>query len=181
MASYSLYKVWMVFKMARKLIRNATAEDMPILLEIYDRARKFMVSTGNKNQWTHGYPDSELIKQDIESNQMYVLEDDDGIQACFVFYCGIDPCYTHIYDGQWLNDEPYGVIHRIATRGLKRHMADLVLSYCFSKIKNIRIDTHIDNKPMQNFLLRHGFIQVGTIYLKNGQSRVAFHCNLNKN
>lgn len=33
---------------------------------------------------------------------MYVLEDEDGIQASFVFYCGIDPCYNKIYDGQWL-------------------------------------------------------------------------------
>lgn len=32
-------KVWMVFKMARELIRKATLEDMPVLLEIYERAR----------------------------------------------------------------------------------------------------------------------------------------------
>ena len=120
-------------------------------------------------------------KKDIENNEMYVLEDEDGIQASFVFYCGIDPCYNKIYDGQWLNDEPYGVIHRIATRGLKKHMADIILEYCESKIDNIRMDTHMDNKPMQNFMLKHGFKHVGTIYLKNGQSRLAFHCNLNKN
>lgn len=167
--------------MARELIRNATINDLPVLLQIYDRARKFMIATGNKNQWKNGYPDSNLLLQDIEKKQMYVLEDSDGIEACFVFYCGIDPCYRHIYDGQWLDEEPYGVIHRIATRGLKRHMADYVLQYCFSKTNNIRIDTHEDNKPMQNFLLRHGFVQVGTIYLKNGESRIAFHCNLSKN
>ena len=167
--------------MARELIRKATLEDMPVLLEIYDRARKFMASTGNVNQWTNGYPSQEILAEDIAKNEMYVLEDEDGIQACFVFYCGIDPCYNKIYDGQWLNDEPYGVIHRIATRGLKKHMADIILEYCSSKINNIRMDTHIDNKPMQNFMLKHGFKHVGTIYLKNGQSRLAFHCNLNKN
>lgn len=174
-------KVWMVFKMARELIRKATLEDMPVLLEIYERARKFMVSTGNVNQWTNGYPSREILAEDIAKNEMYVLEDEDGIQESFVFYCGIDPCYNKIYDGQWLNDEPYGVIHRIATRGLKKHMADIILEYCSSKINNIRMDTHIDNKPMQNFMLKHGFKHVGTIYLKNGQSRLAFHCNLNKN
>ena len=168
-------KVWMVFKMAREFIRKATLEDMPVLLEIYERARKFMVSTGNTN------PSREILTEDIEKKEMYVLVDEDGIQASFVFYCGIDPCYNKIYDGQWLNDEPYGVIHRIATRGLKKHMADIVLEYCESKIDNIRMDTHVDNKPMQNFMLKHGFKHVGTIYLKNGQSRLAFHCNLNKN
>ena len=167
--------------MARELIRKATLEDMPVLLEIYDRARKFMASTGNVNQWTNGYPSQEILAEDIAKNEMYVLEDEDGIQASFVFYWGIAPCYNKIYDGQWLNDEPYGVIHRIATRGLKKHMADIILEYCSSKINNIRMDTHIDNKPMQNFMLKHGFKHVGTIYLKNGQSRLAFHCNLNKN
>lgn len=121
------------------------------------------------------------MSEDIAKGEMYVLEDEDGIQASFVFYCGIDPCYNKIYDGQWLNDEPYGVIHRIATRGLKKHMANIILEYCFSKIDNIRMDTHTDNKPMQNFMIKHGFKHVGTIYLKNGQSRLAFHCNLNEN
>lgn len=181
MAFHRMCKVWMVFKMARELIRKATLEDMPVLLEIYERARKFMVSTGNTIQWTNGYPSREILTEDIEKKEMYVLVDEDGIQASFVFYCGIDPCYNKIYDGQWLNDEPYGVIHRIATRGLKKHMADIVLEYCESKIDNIRMDTHVDNKPMQNFMLKHGFKHVGTIYLKNGQSRLAFHCNLNKN
>ena len=128
---------------------------------------------------------SEIInteeRKDISISSLQWNEDEDGIQASFVFYCGIDPCYNKIYDGQWLNDEPYGVIHRIATRGLKKHMADIILEYCESKIDNIRMDTHMDNKPMQNFMLKHGFKHVGTIYLKNGQSRLAFHCNLNKN
>ena len=45
-------------------------------------------------------------------------------------------------------------------------MADIILEYCESKIDNIRMDTHMDNKPMQNFMLKHGFKHVGTIYLK---------------
>ena len=34
MALDCVYEVWMVFKMARELIRKATLEDMPVLLEI---------------------------------------------------------------------------------------------------------------------------------------------------
>ena len=119
-------KVWMVFKMARELIRKATLEDMPVLLEIYERARKFMVSTGNTNQWTNGYPSRQILTEDIENNEMYVLEDEDGIQASLCFIVVLILVTIKIYDGQWLNDEPYGVIHRIATRGLKKHMADII-------------------------------------------------------
>ena len=39
MAFNRMCKVWMVFKMARELIRKATLEDMPVLLEIYERAK----------------------------------------------------------------------------------------------------------------------------------------------
>lgn len=162
-------------------VRLATSKDMPVLLEIYKRARDFMVESGNPNQWLEGYPSQELLENDILNHQLYVLEDEDGIQASFVFYIGEDPCYKIIANGQWLDDEPYGVIHRIANRGLKKHMAQYVLDYCFSKIQNIRIDTHQDNLPMQRFLNRNGFKHVGTIYLMNGNSRLAFHCNLKKN
>ena len=60
-------------------------------------------------------------------------------------------------------------------------MANIILEYCFSKIDNIRMDTHTDNKPMQNFMIKHGFKHVGTIYLKNGQSRRAGQGKLNEN
>lgn len=52
--------------MERKLIRRATLEDMPILLEIYERARNFMISTGNINQWKNGYPSRDLLAEDIK-------------------------------------------------------------------------------------------------------------------
>ena len=69
MAFNRMCKVWMVFKMARELIRKATLEDMSVLLEIYERAREFMVSTGNTNQWTNGYPSREILTEDIERNE----------------------------------------------------------------------------------------------------------------
>lgn len=52
-------------------------------------------------------------------------------------------------------------------------MANIILEYCFSKIDNIRMDTHTDNKPMQNFMIKHGFKHVGTIYLK--MDKVVWH------
>lgn len=162
-------------------IRLATASDMNDLLEIYSRARAFMKKTGNPNQWLNCYPTKEILLNDIDLKQMYVVEDEDGIQASFVFFVGIDPTYINIENGQWLNEDEYGVIHRIASRGLKKHIGDIVLNYCFSKINNIRIDTHSDNIVMQKFLDKHGFIHVGTIYLKDSSSRLAFHCNLLKN
>ena len=111
----------------------------------------------------------------MQQDRFYVLESEGIIQASFVYYQGIDPCYKIIYDGEWLNDEPYAVLHKVATRGLKRHMGEEILNYAFKHNKNVRIDTHEDNIPMQNLLTRHGFKHVGTIILKNGEPRWAYH------
>ncbi len=162
-------------------VRIANLNDIDDLLEIYSNARKFMAATGNPNQWINGYPSKDILESDISKHQLYVVEDKDGIQASFVFFIGEDPTYRIIENGQWLNDDEYGVIHRIASRGLKKHMGDIVMNFCFSKISNIRIDTHSDNKVMQKFLKKHNFQQVGKIYLADSSPRLAFHCNLQKN
>ena len=86
----------------------------------------------------------------------------------------IDDTYNYI-EGAWLNNEEYGVIHRIASSGIKKGVFTEVYNFVTNKINNIRIDTHQDNIVMQNVLGKHGFIKCGTIYLKNGSPRLAFH------
>ena len=38
---------------------------------------------------------------------------------------GDDPTYQQIYEGTWLNNEPYGVIHRLATNGKQKGVSDV--------------------------------------------------------
>ena len=67
------------------------------------------------------------------------------------------------------------MIHRIASRQRIGHVGQSILDYCFTKINNIRIDTHKDNIPMQNMLKKNGFVYVGVIELISIQeSRLAF-------
>jgi ribosomal protein S18 acetylase RimI-like enzyme len=89
-----------------------------------------------------------------------------------------DPTYGYI-DGAWMNDEPYGVIHRIASDGERRGIFKNVLEFCKEKmavrnIKNLRIDTHADNKPMQHLVEKYDFNRCGIIYLGNGSPRIAY-------
>ena len=87
---------------------------------------------------------------------------------------GEDPTYRHIYDGAWLNDEPYGVIHRMATSGKQKGVSEACINWCFQRCGNIRVDTHRDNKVMQHILTKHGFQRCGIIYVKNGTERIAY-------
>ena len=155
-------------------VRPAVSEDIDNIMPIYDSAREYMAATGNPNQWVDGYPSREVLLDDISKEQCYVIDSDGDIMGVFVFIIGADPTYARIEGGSWLNDKPYGTIHRIASSGKVRGVFDMALEYCFGKIDNIRIDTHEDNKVMQGKIMGSGFTHCGTIYLLNGSPRLAY-------
>ena len=157
-------------------IRKATELDVSCVLDIYASARRFMRETGNPNQWAGVYPAPEDVQSDIELSHLYVCTEDNEILGVFCFFEGEDATYLHIFDGSWLNDAPYGVIHRIAVSSAAhgKGVARAAFDYCYSLCKNIRIDTHRDNLPMQKALEKNGFVRCGIIYLENGDERIAF-------
>ena len=155
-------------------IRNARHEDLGEIMKIYAKAREFMRATDNANQWGDDHPRRELIESDIASSDSYVVEENGEIIGAFFFKIANDSTYNTIYDGNWINDEEYGVIHRIAMKYQGRGIASFVYSHCFNIVKNLRIDTHEDNIPMQRSLAKNGFLRCGIIYLESGDPRVAY-------
>ncbi len=156
-------------------IRLAQRSDLKEILSIYAAARRFMCESGNPDQWGAVNPPAWRTEEDIAAQKLYVAEDG-AISAVFFFDIGDDPTYAVIYDGQWLNDEPYGVIHRIAVSDAARGkgVAGFCFDYAFSRCGNLKIDTHRDNIPMQKALAKHGFKKCGIIHLANGDERIAF-------
>lgn len=155
-------------------IRKITPNDVGAAEAIYESARDFMKAAGNPDQWRDGYPGKKEILADMAEGRSYVCEDAGEVVAVFYFGEGPDPTYEKIYGGKWLNDEPYSVIHRIAVKHHGRGIVDFCFSECSKIAKNLKIDTHKDNIPMQRVLLRAGFVECGTIYLKSGDARIAF-------
>ena len=156
-------------------IRKTHPDDIPFVLPIYESARKFMRSYGNTTQWSDNYPGLESISQDIEKGISYVgIDDDNEIVMTFVLLEGLDPTYAVIYDGEWINDEPYATIHRLASNGKHPGMVAECVAYCSQICSNLRSDTHEVNTPMRNALCRAGFIECGTIICRDGTPRVAY-------
>ena len=157
------------------IIRPATAADVSAAAKIYDNARAFMKENGNPDQWSGEYPNGSDVEGGIENGTSYVCEDEGEIVATFFFKQDADdPTYRRIYEGEWLSDEPYAVIHRIAVKYHGRGIADFCFNECFKQFPNIRIDTHEDNIPMQRCLSKNGFEYCGIIYLANGSKRLAY-------
>lgn len=157
-------------------IRNTKMSDLNKVLNIYEYARFQMKLNGNPNQWKDNRPAESLILEDIKNKNSYVIEKDGIIYGIFTLIIGVDPTYQNI-EGNWLNDKPYGTIHRIASSGVEKGIFDMALNYCLTKIDNIRIDTHQDNKIMQHLLEKNGFLKCGIIYVDDGSPRIAYQKN----
>lgn len=155
-------------------IRKATYADLPALMGIYDNARAYMREQGNAHQWNGGYPQVIVIEEDISLGRCHVCMDGEELAGVFCFFKGNDPTYARIYDGAWLNDRPYAVLHRIAVAKHGVGVASFCFDYALAACGNVRIDTHRDNHPMQNALRKNGFTRCGIIYLPNGDDRIAY-------
>ena len=159
------------------IIRKSRIDDIDQIISIFDSARIYMRANNNLTQWTDGYPAADDIKRDISMGYSYVGENKNGeLVFTFAFIKGEDPTYK-IIKGSWLNNEPYGTIHRIASNGKVGGVLRLSCNYCFKEVNNIRIDTHKDNRPMLKALNDLGFQKCGEIICRDGSPRIAFQKN----
>jgi RimJ/RimL family protein N-acetyltransferase len=156
------------------IFRKATDKDTDACLEIYASARAFMRANGNPTQWSGEYPGRADIEKDLALGHAFVVEDCGEVVAVCHFHIGNDPTYEYIEDGEWLNADEYGVIHRIAVKEHLRGVARFIYDECFLRIPNIKIDTHEDNLPMKRSLERAGFTYCGIIYIHDHEPRVAY-------
>lgn len=157
------------------IIRKSSAADIDDIMACYEAAKQFMRTSGNHSQWINGYPSRELIAEDIDRGVSYVGIDADGsIVMAFAFIIGDDPTYSVIEDGRWINNLPYGTIHRLASNGRQHGILRTCVDFCMGKIDNLRLDTHADNSIMQHAAEALGFKRCGIIYCIDGSPRIAY-------
>ena len=158
--------------------RKAQKTDMIRIMELIRQAKAFLKTNG-VDQWQDGYPEQEDIEGDIRDGIGYVLTDNDVIIA----YTGIDfrgePAYESLR-GQWLNEEPYAVIHRTAVdnavkgRGFAQRLFSEAERIARERgVYNIRIDTDEDNKIMRHVIEKMGFVYCGVVIFANSP-KIAF-------
>ena len=179
------------------VIRPATPADLPALRPVFEAAKSIMRADGNHDQWSApGFPDDSLLLRDIARGGGFVIENrwpvgaghDERktvmpgltghlaaprIVAYFALLPSPEPTYSHI-DGAWLTDEPYGVIHRMASYPEIHGIFSTVINYAASRFAHLRIDTHRDNRIMQHLIEKHGFTYCGIIWLEDGADRLAY-------
>ena len=120
-------------------IRKTELTDIEELQKLYEHARTFMADHGNPTQWGNTYPPKSLIEQDIRDGVSYVCEEAGQLLAVFFYKKGRDDTYAKIYEGQWLNEDPYGVVHRIASSGTRKGCASFCLNWALTQCGNLKI------------------------------------------
>ncbi len=156
------------------IIRNATLDDIPQIMEVINDAKALLKSSGSL-QWNtpDGYPNESYFIDDVKRNILYVTQTDDIISGVVAIDDIDDDNYKEIYDGAWLtNNSIYLAIHRIAVKkefyhqGISNILVNKAIDLAKERnIKSVRGDTHALNIPMQKLLLKNGFKNCGKIKL----------------
>lgn len=173
-------------------IRRTTVNDIDAVMFIIEEARRTIAALGI-DQWQGGSPNRAMIVEDVALEQSYCVEADDGrIVGTFALIFDGEPTYDNIFEGAWSMDDrtaagewSYLAIHRVAIAVANRGsgISTMILNYAAEEAARLgrealRIDTHRGNVVMRRMLEKHGFIHRGTIYLQNGDPRVAYERGL---
>ena len=164
-------------------IRKATTADIDAIMACIADAQQLLKSCG-VDQWQDGYPTAEIIENDIARGESFVVTEGEDVVATAVISFTGEPTYKRI-EGEWMNNNPYAVIHRLAVRNTSYgkgyakaifNYAELLCSKC--KISDLRVDTHADNHIMQRLLEQLSYKYCGVITLLSGAKRIALQKSL---
>ena len=154
-------------------IRIANIDDAIYIQEVLDDAKALFKSEGS-DQWQDldNYPNINTTISDINKKQMYVYEIDKKIVGCIVLSKEVEKAYDVIYNGSWLLNDKYYVIHRLSVRknSYKKGIAKDLINYVTLLTKedgvhSIKVDTKKENIRMLTLLKKLGFKEVGIIHL----------------
>lgn len=165
-------------------LRKSSKSDVENIMKIIHQAQDYFKKNGI-DQWQNNYPSEDTILHDINNKISYVLIKDDKIVGTAAISFDKEITYDIIYDGNWISNDKYAVIHRIAIDnehkglGLASIILKNVEDMCINKnIKSIKIDTHEQNLSMQKLIKKSGFEYCGVIYLEDRSKRLVFEKTL---
>ena len=164
--------------------RKSGKEDVDAIMTLIADAQNWFRGQGI-DQWQDGYPTREIILNDIANDNSYIVECNGVISATAVISFDGEPTYAEIKGKGWLNENSYAVVHRVAVADAFRRKGIALEILCHTEmlcrergVRDIRIDTHADNRAMRVLLKKLSYTHCGRITLTSGALREAYHKNL---
>ncbi|MCO6162918.1 GNAT family N-acetyltransferase [Flavobacterium sp. NRK F7] len=164
--------------------RKAQISDIPEIWLILQKAIQRRKEEGSK-QWQDGYPNPEVIQNDIEKEIGFVLTDNQKIIGYTAVLINDEPEYARI-EGKWVTNADFVVFHRVAIsedylgKGLAKIMIGYIEDYALeNQIYSVKADTNFDNHAMMAIFDRLGYVYCGEVYFR-GSARRAYEKVLSK-
>lgn len=164
--------------------RKATITDAPKIWIILQQAILRRKADGS-NQWQDGYPNPEIIQQDIEKGIGYVLTDDNIIIGYTAVLINNEPEYANL-QGKWITNSDFVVFHRVAIaenhlgKNLSKKIIDFIEKFALTNnIHSLKADTNHDNFAMMSIFEKSGFVFCGIVHFR-GSPRRAYEKVLNE-
>lgn len=162
----------------KNLFRKAISSDLPTIWEILESAIARRKQDGS-NQWQDGYPNPEIIAEDIAQGVGYVLMREEEIVGYVAILINNEPEYANL-KGKWLTNDDFVVYHRVAIaekwlgQGLAKELLGHIEDFARAKgINSIKADTNFDNTPMLTLFEKLGYKYCGEVYFR-GSPRKAY-------
>ncbi|MDP4683942.1 MAG: GNAT family N-acetyltransferase [Crocinitomicaceae bacterium] len=166
------------------IFRLATLKDLPAIWDILQQAIARRKADGS-NQWQDGYPNPEVVQNDIEKEVGFVLTLENEIAGYFVVLINDEPEYAKI-EGKWLTNDDFVVFHRVAIsednlgKGLAKSIFRFIEDYALNNdIFSVKADTNFDNHAMLSLFEKSGYVYCGEVYFR-GSPRRAYEKMLEK-
>ncbi|EIA08439.1 GNAT family N-acetyltransferase [Flavobacterium frigoris] len=164
--------------------RKAQMSEKAQIWEILQQAILRRKEDGS-NQWQDGYPNPDVVENDIEKGIGFVLLEEKTIIGYSAVIMNYEPAYGDI-EGKWLTNNEFIVIHRVAIseKHLGKGLAKMIIRYVEefalqNNIYSVKADTNFDNIPMMKIFENLGYTLCGEVYFR-GSPRKAYEKVLDK-
>ena len=162
--------------------KKATLDQIDEIMIAVEDSRELLKEQGN-GQWQDGYPNRDSFVEDIKNGRLFAIFDDNDpeilVGVCAITYSEED--YNHLYEGKWLTDLPYVVMHRVAlkkeyrNKGYGKRLFEIFIDVAQKEgFHSLRIDTHEFNSIMRHIIEKFGFVYCGKAILTPNKDRVVY-------
>src|SRR5690554_3018082 len=120
--------------------KKANIEEITEIMKIIKDAQDHFKREGIE-QWQNNYPNPEVLREDIRRGNSYILVKDSIIIATVALIFEGEKTYKEIYQGEWLSELEYAVVHRIAVA--KEYKGKGIASIIFKEIEKMCYERNI--------------------------------------
>ena len=162
--------------------RKAELSDLDKIMSVIADARRFLLEQ-NVDQWQDGFPDRDVIREDILHHETFVFQNGGDVSAYVSLSLEPEESYKNIDHGGWLTEGGnYATVHRTAIakdcrgQGLSARLFSVCEKTARERnMQSIRVDTHPDHLRMRHIIEKNGYTLCGRIFLtRGGAERFAY-------